>query len=226
MKKITLFALLFVGAFSAQAQTEKGNFAIGLHTFDPSGVLGGSQALAPTNGLGVSFGTTKQKRNGVTDEDETKNTSLGLNFNGQYFVIDNLAVGAAVNLFTQTQKEKDSASGEEDKFTVTILMAGPQARYYFGIAPKAKVWVGGNAMFGSAKSKFSGEEEEDEPTKLSQFGGGAGVAFFPNQHFSIDLGLNYLSFKAKSESTFLGTTTKYEDLFSGIALDLGFTAFF
>lgn len=224
MKKITLFSLLFTSAFLVQAQTEKGNFAIGLHTFDPSGVLGASQALAPTNGLGVSFGTSKQKRNGVLDEDETKNSSVGLNFNGQYFVIDNLAVGAGVNLFTQTQKMKDA--GVEEKFTFTLLMAGPQARYYFNVAPKAKVWVGGNAMFGSAKSKFSGEEEEEEPTKISQFGGGAGVAFFPNQHFSIDLGLNYLNFKAKSESTFLGTTTKFEDTFSGVALDLGFTAFF
>jgi len=104
-------------------------------------------------------------------------------------------------------------------------MAGPELRYYIPASAKAKIWVAGNGSFGSVKSKYTGEADDD-PTKLSRFGGGAGLAFFPNSNISIDLGLGSGVFIAKNETTdFNNNKVTNKDTSSGISLELGFTIY-
>lgn len=220
MKNIICTVLLLAGAFALQAQTEKGTFSLGLNNFSSIGLLGeGAGLLAPTNGLGIGFGSVKSKVDGQTRDEKPKYTSVGLSFDGHYFLIDNLSIGAGANVFTQTVKEGDN------KATFTLLMAGPRVRYFIPTGEKSKVFIRGGASFGSAKSKFEGEEE-DEPTKLMEFGGGAGLAFFPNPNVSINIGVGYSAFMTKDEYTFLGTTTEQIDTYSGLVLDVGFGLFF
>jgi hypothetical protein len=146
---------------------------------------------------------------------------VGLSLNGHYFVANNLSVGLGGNFFTQTQKE----DGGEGKYTTTLLMGGPQLRYYINTGAKSKVWLKGMASFGSAKSKYDGEWEED-PTKLSEFGGGIGLALFPNQHFCIDLGIGYNVFTVKNEYDFEEMPIEYKEIYSGLVFDIGFGVFF
>lgn len=220
MKNILFSMLLLASAFALQAQTERGKFSLGLHNFSSVGLIGEAGGiLAPTNSLGISFGQVKTKVNGQTRDDKPKYTSVGISLDGHYFLIDNLSAGIGGNFFSQTVKEDD------DKYSVTVVMAGPRLRYFIPAGENAKVFVRGGASFGSATSKFNGEKE-GEPTKLSEFGGGAGVAIFPNQHFSINLGLGYSMFMTTDESTFLGATTERVDTYSGLTFDIGFGLFF
>lgn len=224
MKNIVLTLALFATTLHLQAQTEKGTFALGLHNFAPGVVVSSSSLVSPTNAFGFSFGKSKEKVDGQDQGDDTKYSTVGLNFNGHYFIIDDFSAGLGLNFFSQTEKE-DNGSGEDDKYTATIVMAGPELRYYFSTSPKTKVWLKGSASFGSLKTKINGEEDDD-PTKLSTFGGGAGLAFFPNPNISIDLGLGYSVFTSKSDVNFGTGSTEYEDVFSGLVFDVGFGLFF
>jgi opacity protein-like surface antigen len=225
MNKINSLALLFVlaTAFTLNGQTTQGSFSLGLHNYSPLvGDIGG--VLAPTNALGISFTTSKSKEDGVEDPQSTKSTTIGLNANASYFVIDNLSAGINLSFLTQTQKEEGGV--ENNDYKTTIFMAGPELRYFIPASAKTKVWVGAGGSFGSAKSEFNGNNDND-PTKLSRLGGGAGLAFFPNSNFSIDLGLGYSVFTSKYEYTnFLNEVTKYEDTTGGITFDVGFSVYF
>lgn len=218
---LSLLFALTISAAAIQAQTEKGKFAVGLHNFSPSGITGSSSILSPASSLGVAFGKSKSKSNDGDFEDQFKYSVIGLNLSGHYFVINGLSVGLVANVFGQTQKE---VGGDEDEYKSTILLAGPELRYYAPIGGKSKFWVRGGGAFGKATNKFNGEDD-DEPIKLTQFGGGAGLAFFLNSHISLDLGLGYNVFVSKNESTFGTITNKYTDVYSGLAFDLGFTIF-
>jgi opacity protein-like surface antigen len=88
-----------------------------------------------------------------------------------------------------------------------------------------KIYVMGGAGFGTSSSKYNGDDDDD-PTKLSRFGGSAGVAFFPNSNVSIDLGLGYSSFVVKNTyDDFQGNKIDSKDTNSGVALEVGFTVF-
>lgn len=218
---LSLLFLLAISTVALQAQTEKGKFALGLHNFSPGGVTGSSSILSPASSLGIAFGKTKSKINDGDFEDQFKYSVIGLNLSGHYFVINNLSLGLVANVFGQTQKE---VGGDEDEYKSTILLAGPELRYYAPVGGKSKFWVKGGGAIGKVTSKVNGEKDDD-PTKLTQFGGGAGLAFFPNSHISLDLGLGYNVFVSKNESTFGTITNKYTDVYSGLAFDLGFTIF-
>lgn len=219
MRKITFLSILFLSAFTLKSQTEQGKFLLGFNNFSSTGLLGeGGGLIAPTNGLGIAFGQTKTKVNGTTRDEKPKYTTIGFSLDGHYFLIDNLAAGVGVNFFNQTIKEGN------EKATLTLLMAGPRLRYFFPLSDNVKAFIRGTASFGSAKTKFEGEDEDK--SNLTEFGGGLGVSIFPNPNFSINLGLGYSVFTNKDESTFLGTTTKIEDTYSGVVFDVGFGIFF
>ncbi len=104
-------------------------------------------------------------------------------------------------------------------------MAGPELRYYFPAGDKMKVFVMGGAGFGRVTSKYN-DEEDDNPTSLSRFGGSAGIAFFPNSNVSIDLGLGYSAFVVKDTyDDFLGGEVESKNTNSGVSLEVGFTVF-
>lgn len=221
MKNSLFVLMLLLGAYSSHAQTEKGKFSLGLSNFGASGLLSGNSPLvAPSNGLGVAFGKVTSKVNGQTSGEETNYTTIGVILDGHYFVVDNLSVGVGANIFTQSVKS------DNEKATLTLLMAGPRIRYFFPASEKMKIFIKGIANFGSSKTKYEGSPES-EPTILTEFGGGAGLAFFPNPHIAINLGLAYDVFSAKNKYlSFQGMTTERVTTYSGVVFDVGFGLFF
>ncbi len=222
MKKNVFTYCFLLLAVYASAQTNKGTFALGLHNFSPSGILSNTTLLSPTNALGVGFGTNTSKSSRTPSEEyKTKFSYMGINANAHYFVIDNLSVGLGMNLFNQSEKE-DNNDPDDDEYNITLFMAGPELRYYINATPKSKVYIRGFAAFGSAS-----QEEDDDKDKLNQFGGNVGMAYFPNQHFSVDFGLGYNIFNSKSEGEdFNGNVIEYTYTSNSFVLDLGFTVFF
>ncbi|MCC7465210.1 MAG: outer membrane beta-barrel protein [Saprospiraceae bacterium] len=223
MKKIQLLPLLFamVTVAALKAQTTQGTIALGLHNFSPLvAEVGG--LLAPSNALGIAFTTQKGEIDGEESDTKLKSTTIGLSGSAHYFIIDNLSAGINLNVLSQTQKE--DGGQEDNESSLTLLMAGPELRYYIPATEKMKVFVNAGAAFGTAKSKFNGEEDGD-PTKLSRFGGSAGLAFFPNQHVSIDLGLGYGAFITKDTYNFGGDDIESKSTTSGVTFEVGFTVF-
>lgn len=204
------------GALILPAQTTKGTFALGLHDYSPTGI-----GIAPTSSFGIGFGKMVTKSSSTSDNSETKYTSVGLNANVFYFLVDNLSLGAQFSLLTQNLNEQ---TGDRDKSSLVLLMAGPEVRYYIPAGAKLKFWIKGQAAFGSSKTKYNGES--DDPTKLSQYGGVVGLSFFPASCFAIDIGGGYGSVISKSEYTFFGMTEEVKVTESGATLDVGFTVFF
>lgn len=219
MKKVTMLATAIALAMTCSAQTEKGTFAIGLHNFSPI-VPQAIGLLAPTSGLGVAFGTSVSEFNG--NESKASYTTIGLSGSGHYFVVDNFSIGLNLHIISQSMKEKDGG----DKYNFSILMAGPELRYYFPVTAKSKLWLSGSGAWGSSKTSSNGDSEED-PGKLSRYGGAVGLALFPFEHFSVDLGVGYGVFSVKdSYQNFSGDTIESKDTNSGIAVDVGFSVFF
>ncbi len=210
MKNLLIIALLFAACVNTQAQTEQGSWALGLHNFSP--IFSAGQLASPTNAIGISFGKNKYENNGQT-AGESKYASVGLSGSAHYFLINDLSAGVNLNLFFQNEKEEGN---DPDKYSTTIILAGPELRYYINAGAKSKVFIKGNAGFGSAASKFNGQKEGD--TKLSQFGGGAGLAIFLGEQVALDLGLGYNIFKAKDSDDDTSTN-------SGASFDVGFTVF-
>lgn len=223
MKKVSMLAtaILLTLVCALQAQTTKGTFALSLHNFSPL-IPEASGLLAPTNALGIAFGTTKSE-SGIQDR-EYSYTTLGLSGSGHYFIIDNLSAGINLNLLYQKEKEKN-AVGTPDEYSVTIFMAGPEVRYYIPAGAKTKVWINGSGGVGSVTS---GDDDDDsDPTKLSRFGGGVGLAIFPVEKVSIDLGLGYGIFTSKDTfEDFDGDIIEVKNTNSGVVVDLGFSVFF
>ncbi len=223
MKHFTFLMILLPFFGMLNAQTTKGTFAVGFHNFSPVplSIDGLSYNLFPqSNSFGIAFGTGKGKYNGELEEDKVKSLVFGLSLNGQYFVADQLSIGLVGNFSSGSSTYIEE--GEEDyKTSSTILLFGPELRYYFDTGEKTKFWLKGGASFGSVSSKYDGES--NDPISLSQFGGGAGISIFPAANISIDFGLGYnvLTFSDKSDS---GDKSEYIN--SGLAFDIGVGFFF
>jgi hypothetical protein len=218
---LILFFISFIGI--TNAQTTKGTFAVGFHNFSSGQLATGSLAynLFPqTNALGISFVTSKDKYDGQVDEEKQKSVMLGLSLNAQYFAVDHLAIGLTANLATGNSKTVGN-SVTDNKSSFTILLVGPELRYYFDPGAQAKCCIKGGAAFGSLSSKYEGES--GDPIGLSQFGGGAGVSLFPIPAVSIDFGLGYNVFTVTEKDEVSGD---YQSINSGLAIDIGAGFFF
>ncbi len=135
------------------AQTQKGNW-----------MIGGSAEF------------TSQKQN------DFKTTTFGINPNAGYFVIDDLAIGAALQF--SSVKDDD----EDDAFTTFAF--GPFVRYYFvDLGPSAKLFANGSFGFGNVKYGDS--------QSFTQWDISAGPAIFLNQHTALEIALGYGSQKFK-----------------------------
>ncbi|MFV0590686.1 MAG: outer membrane beta-barrel protein [Draconibacterium sp.] len=160
MKKYVIMAAILVASISSSfAQTEKGQFF----------VSGASDLSFISSKTKLLYDGKKQ---GSADQNNfCFNTSVA------YFVIDNLALGLALD-FEHTKQAKDKNNS---------FLVGPMARYYFG-STNIKPYVEACMGFGSGK-----ELGEDSEAKFKQFGwdAGAGVAFFVNDFVSIDFGVSY-----------------------------------
>jgi outer membrane protein len=171
MKKL-LFLLLIVLVSSSTifSQTKKGNFEL-------------------SGGTGLQFISSNLKfiSDGTTT-DKTTMSSLSFLPSFGYFIIDNLAIGLAGNITTNTQKYED---GDKDVSTSTLIF--PAALYYFPIAgkirPIAQIGVG----LASQTQKYvpkTGSNEKNSASGIA-FNFGGGISYFMKENISINLGLSY-----------------------------------
>src|SRR5688572_245532 len=136
MKKVTLFAIAAFASLGVFAQFNQGRM-----------IVGGSAEF--------STNTDKTRSGGTTVTDGTT-TSLSIAPNFGYFIIDNLAVGASVNLAVS----KRNARGNGADYSTTGVSFGPFARYYlpFGLFFQGKFTLGtSNTSFDNnlADSKYN-----------------------------------------------------------------------
>ena len=107
------------------AQTTKGSYLIGFHNYSPGAVssFGASFNLFPqTNGLGISFGTGKQKNDGELMDDKENYSVFGLSLSSHYFVADQFALGLTGN-FSLGSSTYKSPGSDDDKSSATIFIS-------------------------------------------------------------------------------------------------------
>jgi hypothetical protein len=87
---------------------------------------------------------------------------------------------------------------------------GPFVRYYFNTAPKVKIFVHGDASWGSEKYSYSsGGNTQSQPLQASVYDGKAGVAVFLNPTVAVEFTAGYQSTALSEKSG--GITSKSTD---------------
>ena len=149
-------------------------------------LLGGSTSAA------VNFITEKSKVGGSTSTDG-KVTSFSLEPTVGYFAIDDLAIGAGLNLSTSTFKPDGSVSKSKSS---TILLS-PFARYYFD-----KFYAQGTFQVGSQNTEFtSGSVTTKNKESLSGWSLAGGYPIFLNESVTLEPQVGYGSLSFKDNDT-------------------------
>lgn len=153
------------------------------------GTIVNAQTTQGTLSVGgqLQFAADKQ-----TDSDgDTKTNSFELSPSVGYFVADNLMVGASI--YVGTGK---TTFGPNNETKVTSFGGGPFARYYMFTKNEAF------AFYGEAGVGFNGTKQVNgnNSRKGSSIGAyvAPGFAWFPTQHWSIDLQLSLLNFRSNT----------------------------
>src|ERR1700722_5395214 len=194
MKKTTILPLFVLISFFANGQTSKSSWLVG---------------------GGAAFTSTTEKESGVPGS--VKTTIFVLTPNAGYFFLDNLAGGLSVNLTSTHTVNGDSYGGTST--TVTYFTAGPFVRYYFNTAPKVKIFVHGDASWGSEKYSYtSGGNTQSQPLQASVYDGKAGVAVFLNPTVAVEFTAGYQSTALSEKSG--GITSKSTD--GSVIVGIGF----
>ncbi len=154
-RRLFAFAVMALITVAGMAQTEKGRYMV-----------------SGASDLSILFGKTTEKYDGVKGEDYST-TNFSLTPMASYFVIDNLAIGAAIGV----------DYSKNDDYDATSLFFGPMARYYFNgetIRPFAQGLIGiGTQKLGEAKySQFN-------------FHLNGGFSYFINEYIAFDASLGY-----------------------------------
>lgn len=127
--------------------------------------------------------TNKSKANGRTDTN-SKSTSLSFGPQIGYFVIDNLAVGAGLDI--SLSKWKQEGSSYESTYTAFVLQ--PMVRYYLpqGIFFQGQFGIGA----GKEKDNYSGTVDE-EKFNITTWGLAVGYALFLNDNVAVEPQIGY-----------------------------------
>jgi outer membrane protein len=166
----------------------------------------GNILLGGTTGLSANFMTEKSKSGGTTSTDG-KQTSFSLQPAAGYFVMDNLAVGAALDLSTSSFKP-DGGGGKRN---LSQLLLSPFARYYFD-----KFYGQASINFGSSKEEFSsGNVTVTDKNGLSGWSLAGGYAFFLNESVTFEPQIGYGSLTSKDKDT------DNKDISAGLFIRLG-----
>jgi hypothetical protein len=174
MKKFTILAFALFATIGAYAQYNQGRM-----------LVGGS--------LGFSTQTEKTKFDGTTRTDG-KWTSFSLEPQFGYFIIDNLAVGASLDLGLSKWKDEDDS---DDDYSTTSIEFTPTVRYYL----PQNIFFQGQVGFGTSKDKYgSGSVDEDKYNTFS-FALAAGYAYFLNDNVAIEPIIGYGSTSHKDKDS-------------------------
>lgn len=190
MKKIVLTILAIIVFSAGYSQFTKGTI-----------LLGGS------SDAGFSLTTNKIKANGTTTTD-SKSNSFNLQPTAGYFIADNFAVGAGLDLSLSSNKDDGSSA----KSSSTSIALAPFGRYYF-----SKLYAQVGLQLGSQKTKFTtGNGVTTESTDgITALNLGIGFPILLNESVAIEplLGYRTITFKDKD------TDNKFTS--GGIFLSIG-----
>jgi len=165
-------------------------------------------------GGSISFNTTSSKQS--FGEFSSKANTFGITASpiAGYYIMDNLAVGLALEIGASSEKTDDS------KVTSTSLGIGPFARYHFdnGFFGEA------GAIIGSSKQTQEAGGASAAEIKLNAFGfrAGAGYSFFIGNHVALEPALYYVWQNSKPKDSIADLKTTL----STIAFNIGFTVYF
>ena len=209
----------------ANAQTEKGNYALLIHNFSPTGIKIDGLPLnifPQTSGLGFSFGSHKTKLNGRVLDVKEKVMTFGLSLSGHYFMFDNFSFGLTGNYFSGTTTYSEPEK-QDEKYSTTMMLGGAELRYYIPGGSHLKYYMKASPALGFIESTYDGKEVH-VPKRLYEFSGGVGVSYFPSPSVSVDLGVTYNVFTVRNRGNY--TEQSRKEYIDGVGLDIGFSIFF
>lgn len=201
MKKAVMFLFAFACAGAIFAQTQKGSVYLGATTnltggFGEVSLISGTM---PPNQVAIGFGRTTQTYDG--DKYTSKWNAVNISPMAGYFVADGFMVGAGLGFLTIGSKD----DGDDEEFRVNIFSAAPMLRYYFKQDGKVRPYVEARGGF----MNISTSDDDDDPYKVTLYGGKVGGAIFIGDRTSLDLFVDYTGTSNKSDG-FVGemkTTT-------------------
>ena len=180
--------------FSANtfAQTEKGSILVGANSK-------------------LGFNMQSQK------DSDFKSSVFNLSPMAGYYIIDDLAVGAALEFDMESSKDKDGM-GNDVKDKMTTFVFAPFVRYDLPFGTETiKPFVMGEFGFGS--SNYDGDSYPSKVTlSTTVYSLEAGATFFLNKNVGIDLGLGYGSVKMKNKDTDTDITSSNFGLNGGLVI--------
>ncbi|MFC2097107.1 outer membrane beta-barrel protein [Bacteroidota bacterium] len=185
---ILLFAFLLPTALMAQNPTEKGRFI-----FDTDFSLNWGSMTADD-----------------AWETEMDHRIADFEFDFGYTIINDLEVGVRASYDHNYLMVENAFINMEE--TENTLSYGIFARYYFLDESKLKPFIGVSGGIGNMTMESTGAE--DIEYKLTSIGGNAGLVYFFNQHFGIEVVYNIVNYTVKTENP----TVKSNGLQSHLAL--------
>lgn len=191
MKKFTILLIAMSAALGAFAQFEKGRMLVG-------------------GTLGFNTLTQKSKVNG-TSVKVGKWTTFSLTPQAGIFIIDNLAVGAGLDI--ELSKWKDEFDNDDD-YSTTEIEFMPMARYYLPMG----VFFHGEFGIGASNRKYE-DGSDDEKYGVTSFALAVGYAHFLNDHVAIE---PMAGFGSKTEKD---KDTDYKYVWSGPFVQVSFQIF-
>lgn len=196
MKKLIFTLVLAAVAGAASAQFNQGRMLVG-------------------GDFSFSSQTEKSKSGGTTVT-FGKTTSIELGPKVGYFLIDNLAVGAALDVSLTKFKPEDADNDSENTFTT------------FGIAPFVRYYLSQGIFFqgqfgvGSGKNKSTlGSVSNESKFGVTNLNVGAGYAYFLNDNVAIEPMIGYGS----TTLNYKDSNPEFKDLRSGLFLQVSIQAY-
>jgi len=187
MKKLSVSLTFAIISISSYGQFTKGTF-----------MVGGS--------FSATFETEKTK-NGNTTTTTGHTNSADMLPQAGYFLMDNLALGAGVDMRSTKSKSTDGTY----VLTSNSASVAPFARYYY-----QKFFGQGSFQLGSGKTKTVIDGSSSTSTYgVTGWSVAAGYAFLLNQHVAVEPQLGYGS----SGQRYTSTT---KDISSGLFFKIGF----
>lgn len=201
MKKIILTLAVFASVMTAHAQTDQGRLFI--------------------NG---QFGFSS--RSVERDEDE-KTSSFDFSPNIGYFIADRFAIGLGLGI--GTRKSEDVVANVETSTTTTNFSIAPFARYYvptagekFHFFAQATLGLG----FESGETRAGSVTVDFPRTQTVDFSIAPGFAYFPSDHWSLELALRGLYVNSRNPENDNNNSTEIGLNVNSLSPRLGISYFF
>jgi hypothetical protein len=177
---------LCLAVSSSFAQTSKGTF-----------LLGGA--------LGFSRGHTSAAYNYSATSSKEKQSTIGIDPNVSYFVIDHLSVGLVTPLTYMWYKP----DGADQKTTYTSYSVGPLIRYYFPLGSHWAIFPEASYSYGWTVTKgyyyVSGDKVQvTYRGNTRNLQGGLGLVYFLNPNIGVEGKFRYQSMRDTYNRTDVG----------------------